>query len=754
MNFRAVKQMSGAVISGLLACGGTVQVVQAQDNGGNDAIEEDAIEEIVVTARGREESLLEVPISETVFDAQAIEDARIDRVDDFIALTPNVTISNAQDSGTNFITIRGLSQTRNGEPPVAVVVDGVLQTSPRSFDQGLFDVESIEVLRGPQGALYGRNATGGAILINTVGPTEEFEGYVQGTFGRDDELGIQGSISGPLSDKVGFRLSGSYTDRDGYFDNVTRDEDAGFYEEFLLRGHLHADLTDRFSADLRASIVRTDGDALNFTFQGVSTDPVTGEVNGFPGIADANVVQRNFSANNRGFDERDLDQFSLRLYYEFDWGTFTSVTSYDDLTQETGGDQFPYSANTTVNLGISFFDGTQTQFIDVEAFSQELRLTSADDAPLRWTVGAYFLQTDRFIASTTGNDLGLGILPVRRTPFLGSAINPTTSFLADDNDNTAFALFFNVAYDITDQLELSVAGRYDEDEREQTVSELSGFFDGDGNLLGPAGAPGAVNEETFSRFQPKVSLSYLINDDVSVYGSWGQGFRSGQFNQNGVAAAAAGAGLNGISDLYDQEDSETWEVGFKSNLLDNRLRLSGAFYATEIENAPYFVFIGPVGAQVLVGIDEIDVVGGEFEVAAVLADGLEAYAGLGITSTDIEEYLVNPDAEGNDAPYVPESTFNAGFQYRARLTDQLGFFVRADYERRGEQFWDPENTTERDTLDLLNARAGIEANDGTWSIIASGDNLTDERYNSEWVLGGFAHAALPRVWRVDLRYDF
>ena len=161
MNFRAAKQIFG-IVGGTLVWVGTGQVVQAQDGGADDAIEE-----IVVTARGREESLLEVPISETVFDAQAIEDARIDRVDDFIALTPNVTMSNAQDSGTNFITIRGLSQTRNGEPPVAVVVDGVLQTSPRSFDQGLFDVESIEVLRGPQGALYGRNATGGAILINT-----------------------------------------------------------------------------------------------------------------------------------------------------------------------------------------------------------------------------------------------------------------------------------------------------------------------------------------------------------------------------------------------------------------------------------------------------------------------------------------------------------------------------------------------------------------------------------------------------------
>ena len=164
---------------------------------------DELIEEIVVTARGREESLIEVPISETVFDSQAIKDARIDRVDDFIALTPNVTISNAQDSGTNFITIRGLSQTRNGEPPVAVVVDGVLQTSPRSFDQGLFDVESIEVLRGPQGALYGRNATGGALLINTVGPTEEFEVTYRVPMAKQTNLESRDPSRDPSAIKLG-----------------------------------------------------------------------------------------------------------------------------------------------------------------------------------------------------------------------------------------------------------------------------------------------------------------------------------------------------------------------------------------------------------------------------------------------------------------------------------------------------------------------------------------------------------------------
>ena len=742
----SVRLLAG--IAGTFAVGASAPFVHAQDQGVDD------IEEIVVTARGREESLIEVPISETVFTEQDIQDARIDRVDDFIALTPNITISNAQDSGTNFITIRGLSQTRNGEPPVAVLIDGVLQTTPRAFDQALFDVESIEVLRGPQGALYGRNATGGALLINTVGPTEEFEGYLQGTFGRADEIGLQGSVSGPISEQVGYRLSASYSDRDGYFDNVTLDEDAGFYEEFAIRGHLHFDLTERLTADARVSIIRSEGDALNFTFQGVSTDPVTGFVDGFPGIGDADVVQRDFSANNRGFDDRDLDQYSLRVNYDFDWGTLTSTTGYDQLDQSTGGDQFPYSANSSVNPGISFFDGTQTQFIDVETFSQELRLTSTDDQALRWTIGAYFLSTERFIASTVGADLELGLLPVGRTPLLGSPINPTTSFLADDNDNDAFAAFFNIAYDLTDQLELNVAGRYDQDDREQTVSDLNGFYDNDGNLVAAAGVPGAVNEEEFSRFQPKVSLTYLFNDQTSAYFSWGQGFRSGQFNQNGVAEAAAGAGLVGVSDVYDQEDSSTVEIGVKANLLGGRVRGSAAIYSTEIENAPYFVFIGDVGAQVLVGIDEVDVFGGEIELSALLSEGFEVYAGLGVSSSEIEEYLLNPAAEGNDTPYVPDTTLNAGFQYRTQIIENLNFFVRGDWERRGSQFWDPENTTARSAINLLNARLGVESADGRWSVIASGDNLTDEVYNSEWVLGGFAHAGLPRNWRVDLRYNF
>lgn len=732
---------------------------QAQDNDQveNDATQDDSLlEEVIVTARGRKESLLEVPISETVFNAETIETARIRTVDDFIALTPGVTIANAQDAGTNFITIRGMSQTRNGEPPVAVVVDDVLQVNSRAFDQALFDLQSIEVLRGPQGALYGRNATNGAIIINTAAPADEFQGYVQGTYGDGDEYALEASVSGPVSEDIGYRVSFRYYDRDGYLDNVILDKKTDFLEEFNFRGHLSWAVSDRLTADLRASVTETDGGSLNYTYQPAVVDLNTGFPVAFDfSIADADLVQQDFVANNLGSDKRDVSQISLRLNYDMDWAVLRSVTAWDQLDQLAGADQFPYTYASSITPAppFPFFDGTQTQHVDVDAFSQELRLTSMDDQRLRWMVGGYFLQTDRFISSTVGADLEQGILGVKRTPYLGDSSNPTTAWIADDNDNTAWALFFNLAYDVTDRLELAFAGRYDKDERKQAVDERQGAYDTAGNLLAPIGVPGVVNKADFSLFQPKLSIRYSVTDDFSIYGSWGKGFRSGQFNQNGLADIAAAVGIPGVKDVLDQEESETFELGAKAQF-GGRFSLSAAIFNTEVTNAPYFVFIGGLGAQVLVGIDQVDITGGELELSASLNENWNAYMGVGVSDAEIKKYTLNPAAVGNEAPYVPESTFNLGLQYRGAITDSFGLFARVDYERRGEQFWDPENTTSRSALDLVRLRAGIESNDGIWSLIGSIDNATDEVYNSEWVLGGFAHAGFPRVWHIDLRYNF
>ena len=153
-------------------------------------------------------------------------------------------------------------------------------------------------------------------------------------------------------------------------------------------------------------------------------------------------------------------------------------------------------------------------------------------------------------------------------------------------------------------------------------------------------------------------------------------------------------------------------------------------------------------------IEEVSIKGGEVELNANVGDNLDVYMGVSVSDSEVEEYSVNAAAVGNDAPYVPSNTFNAGFQYRRPITDNIGLFLRADYENRGRQFWDPENSTARSAIELLGLRAGFEDNDGVWSLIGSIANATDEEYNSEWVAGGFAHSAAPRQYKVDLRYNF
>lgn len=710
------------------------------------------IEQFVITARRRDETLTDVPLSVSAFNNQMITDARIDRPADFIDLSPNIIINESQNAGTSFITIRGVSQVRNGEPPVAVVVDGVLQVNAAQFTQELVDIESIEVVRGPQGALYGRNATGGAIVINTQTPSNELSGKVRAGVGRGNEYLGQASVSGAIiEDRLYFRLGGRYVERDGYFDNVVLDDKVDPFKDLALRGRLVWDASDRLTFDLRGALSRTDGGGLNFTFQPAIVGP-DGRPTGFDfARGDANQVDRDFFANNLGDNDRDIDELALKVDYDADWATFTLIGSWNRIEEGVTGDQPPYTAASSINPfeGFPFADGTQTQFLDVEAFSGELRIVSPDDKRVRWLAGAYVLSTDRFLSTTTGEDREQGVRLVERDPFFGDPNNPTLTFLADDNDNLAWAFFGNVDVDITDRLTFSASGRYDRDRREQTVSD----FNTTG--LPGVGVPGAVNTRTFDKFQPQVSLSYDVTDDVLAYVSWGQGFRSGQFNQNGVGAVAATVGLLGVDDVVDQEETSTTEIGFNGAFFGNRLSFSSAAFRTRVDGQQYFVFIGEVGAQVLVNIDEVEIFGGELEVRAQPISGLDVYASIGVTDSEIKSYAVDPSAVGNEAPYVPNVGANLGAQYRTpALIGDVGLFMRADYERRGRQFWDPQNTTARSALDLVTVRFGFEDVDGRWSLIGTVDNLTDEVFNSEFVLGGFAHAGAPRVWRIDAQYNF
>ena len=564
----------------IFAVAGVVSMpVMAQESGESGA---DSLEEIVVTARRRNESALEAPIAVTAFNAQMIQDAGVERVEDVIQLTPNVTLATSQGIGTNFLSIRGITQVRNGESPVATVVDGVLQFSAIQFRRELFDINSIEVVKGPQGAIYGRNATGGAIIINTRRPTNEGYSYAQVGAGNGGEVSIQGSAGGALvPDRWFGQLSANYVDRDGYLDNITRGEEADRFEDLTLRGRLIFEPSENFSADFRAAISTHKGRGIGFQYQvvDIADDGITAIGFGTDtGPIDANNVLP-VRDNNVDTGERDMLDFSLKLDFETQVGTLTSVTSFTDIEEWGDSDQFPYT-NARSAPALFGFDGTQTGFFDLSAFTQELRLTSSADRRVRWEIGAYYLDWDRFVSLSTGVDTGQGIIRLERAPTTDPQ-NPSTSFLADENDNTSWAVFGSVDFSLSDLWDLTLALRYDEEDRTQDVSPLQ--F--------PAGQPGARNKASFDKLQPKVTLRYQPNDNHNWYLTWGEGFRSGQFNQNGIAQVAAGAGLIGVTDIAGQEESESIELGYKGSYLDDRVRLNAAVFSTDVEGQQFLSLI-------------------------------------------------------------------------------------------------------------------------------------------------------------------
>jgi iron complex outermembrane receptor protein len=425
-----------------------------------------------------------------------------------------------------------------------------------------------------------------------------------------------------------------------------------------------------------------------------------------------------------------------------DWGTITNTAAYVEVTERSEGDQFPYTASRNI-FGV--LDGTQTQYERLKAFQNDFRIASTDGNRFSWMVGGYYLHTDRFISTTTGRDNGLGITSVGRAPKFGDPVNPTLSFLADGNRNDAYAFFGNVGYRVTDTLTAEFAYRYDHDHRRQSISPL-------GTAGVPAGCTTAsdaacVRTTDFSKGQPKFTLTYKPSDRLTLFADYGIGFRSGQFNQAGAAVAA---NLPGVFDLVRQESARTAEAGFKARMLDGRVRLSGTGFYTRDRNPFYFVFVGAIGAQVLVNIDRGTLYGGEIELNVTPVKGLDFYANYGITHSEIDRFAFAPATVGHRLPYIPQDGGAAGAQYRFEVASGINLFARGEVEHHGKQYWDPENSTPRSSFQLVNLRGGVEAADGRWSITGYVRNLADKKYNAEFVSGGFVQPAAPRMYGIEL----
>ena len=717
-----------------------ISIAHAQSN---------TLEEVLVTARRRTESSQDVPVTITTFNSEAIRSAGIERPQDYISLTPNVTLVETQNEGNAFVTVRGISQARNSEPSVAVIVDGVLMSNPAQFNQELFDVQQIDVLKGPQGAVYGRNAIGGAIVITTQEPTDEFQGRFR--LGYDSGPGGKAQImgSGPLgdSDTLKYHAALSYMDTDGYIDNTYLNEKADPYKDVSARARLIWEPNDRLKTDARIYYSQLDTQALYFNIVG---NPYIGDQ------GDVNDTSLPVRVNNPGENGRDLGQLAFKLDYTTDAGTLTSITSFDSVQEILTGDAFDFLP-ITQSLYYTFFgfDINQSQFLDVDTWSQEVRFTSNDDGRIRWIAGVYAIGTDRFISTGNMVDTGNGVFPVYRSPST-NPLNPQFTYLADGQNNFAWAAFGELTTDLTDNLELSVALRYDEDTRENTALTPQSFLDAQINsVLPPGGTPatfGEVRKHTWSKPQPRVTLRYKATDNISIYGGYSKGFRSGGFNQTGVGVTAADAGIPSVNDLFDAEVAETWEIGLKTQLLQNRLNFDLSVFDTTSEGSYFFVFLAQNSTQNLGNIDEVKYNGYEASLTARLGDYVDLFVGYGFTDSEITKF-VDPSVIGNQAPLVTRDTTNLGLQFRHPIGGNgLEFFLRGDYERLGKTWWEPYNFTVRNPVNLLDARLGVQ-ND-SWSVTAWGRNLNDVQYNAEYSPGGFVFKAKPMRWGIDFSKSF
>ncbi len=753
----------------------------------NQTVMAQQLEEIVVTARKIDETIHDAPITVNVMTEALLQDAGVTQTADYIQMIPNVTLAESQTAGTSFLTVRGLSRVRNGELPVAVVVDDVLIVNARQFTGQVFDIQQIEVVKGPQGALYGRNASNGAIVVTTKAPsTDGSEGYLNLSYATANEVGLGGSFSAPLTETLAFRLSGRSVERDGYFTNVTLQHEADPYQDRTLRGRLSWTPSDTLKVDYKAEFSQHEGKGIGFQWPGaitfeelfgvfVGTSQELGVTAAQVNAAGANLTGLPFVNNNPDRGMRETFSTSLKIDKSLGWADFKSVTTYNELRTSSVADRAPY---------LSILDGTQHTFVDVDSWSQEFRLSSNSDGPFNWQFGAYYLAWERLRTTAIGEDLGQGIKRPTTVPEFETSTNPTgvapgnfASFLEDSYD---IAWFGSIDWKATENLTVSLAGRYDAETREQNVNQYNtagrvySIADVDGvnqsytnsacsgdaadiadvncgayasfdQLLANTVRGRVVNEREYSKFQPKVTVGYALSEAINVYGSWGIGYRAGQFNYPGIESLS-----NTAREAIDQEENDTFEIGLKAEF--DTIRLSLAYFSSQVDNTQYFPFDGLAFVQVFEDIDAADIDGFEIEVFWKPADNWDFYLGYGASSSEITAYAERPETVKNDLPYVPEETFNAGARLEWPLSDGLNAFARVDYEHRGEQFWTPENTFPRDALELVNFRVGIEGEN--WNTSLYVNNANDEEYNSEIVTPLFTHPAPPRVVRWDVRYNF
>lgn len=685
------------------------------------------IDEIVVTAQKRSESVQDVPVTISAFSEEKLDRTGFDALEDLAALTPGLQFGNY--GSVSFVNLRGIGNentTAGGDPGVALHYDGVYVGRPVGTLFSAFDSERVEILKGPQGTLYGRNATGGSINYISKKPGEKFGGEADVTIGDYNWVRTRVAINIPINETVSTRFVGFFEDRDGYQDNPfpggTKANDA---ENWGIRSHVNFDW-DSASLLLSGTYIEAGGvgskSELREAYPGTTTVPVT-PIAGPPGFAftpggptsgvpasnrfvdgNGNTVFNDlypFSEAQDFPESQDNDFLILSATLDYDLGpvSIRSITGYVETNYLTRQD----NDNSILDLAELRLAENSDQF------SQELQILSNSESALEWIIGGYYFNenADRRSQFFRGRyDVFAANFGVESGFEVGGTV-----------ETTSWAVFGQATYALSDAVNITGGLRYSEDKKEG-INEGQQFNVGYSVPVG----------DTFDDITYRLAVHWKVTDDTLLFGSFSTGYKSGGINQ------VTNATLDPSAAIYGPETVEAFEVGLKSTLFDGRLQLNTALFHNTYSDQQFQVF-GPAGPEAF-NADGSVVKGVEVEVQGNLADWLGFDAGAGYTDSKFDDQVIDGvNIGGNQVQRTPEWTFNVGVTAEKSLGEKGDMALRVDYAYTDEIFYsalnrtggfaDPGGSDLAGSYSNVNARLFWYSPNEKWIVELAATNLFD-----------------------------
>ena len=701
------------------------------------AQEATALEEIVVTAQKRSENLQDVPVSVTAFTADQLKDQRVGDVLALSGLSPGLQIKTDDNAANPRIFIRGIG-VNDFNPATAsavgVYVDGVYVASPLAQMAGFYDLQQVEVLRGPQGTLYGRNTTGGAINVTTKKPSSTPEGDLAVDYGRFNSFKVQGGYGGPIVDTLAFRISGLYDKSDGYTLNRLTGHKGNDADRKAIRGALRFTPDDKLTVDVTAGYSKSSGGSIltynrsliALTPEAASDIPLPDPTLGFfckptyytSGQCSNVAGYANTSSNKYEGDYRFEGKDIVKLFnatsaisYDFGAVTFYSITGYQSAKRD---DYEETDANP-----VSIFDARYIAQQDTT--SQEFRLQSNGATKLRWVAGLYAARDN------LDNDSHYNVLEAARVP---DPINNPTGMDPIHSigvfgwplhqKTKSYAAFGQVDYDLTARLTLTGGLRWSQDEKIfHYVSDvdygLLTLFETDDSKI-------------FSSISGRLGLRYALSDDANVYATYNRGTKSGGFF-SGQTTDPRDLGP------YKDETVNAYEVGAKSEFLDRRLRINVSAFYYDYKDLQVYTQVQRDGlpVQLFTNASAARVYGGEAEIEARPVTGLSLTLGASLLSAEYKDFIsyVDPsqppvDYSGNTLPSAPKASLNGAARYEHSL-GAGDLVTQLDFTYRGKVYYDTANTERLSdkARAYVNGQVGWAFADGRYELGVWGKNLAD-----------------------------